>query len=182
MDRDYRRTARAGEWLAGRLGAVFRATPLAVTLKAMGRAEPALGHLAPSKFPAVDAFRPITSAPAWRGEALTGKRIIVCPEQGWGDQIMWGRYLPRLRDAGADVAVVCHPKLGRLFELAGFWTRAAHMDRPIPAGDYWTLFGMLPKLLGGPLPRADYLAFRRGEGGGIGIVPSGNPAHFNDLN
>lgn len=129
----------------------------------------------------VDVFSPVTRAPMWRGEDVAGKRVVVCPEQGWGDQIMWGRYLPLLRETGAEVVVVCHPKLARLFERLGFWTRPAMLDRPIPEGDYWTLFGALPRLLGG-IPPAEYLNIPLGRGGGVGVVPTGNPAHFNDAN
>lgn len=131
----------------------------------------------------VDLFRPITDAPPWHGEELSGKRIVVCPEQGWGDQIMWGRYLPCLREMGADVVVVCHPKIARLFERLGFTTRPALTDRPLPDGDYWTHFGQLPTLIhANRLPLAAYLSIPPGRGGGIGIVPTGNPSHFNDAN
>ncbi|HEY4370841.1 MAG TPA: glycosyltransferase family 9 protein [Burkholderiales bacterium] len=53
--------------------------------------------------------------PNWRGESLAGKKIVVFEEQGLGDSIMFGRYLPALIAQGARVAYVCRPELYALF-------------------------------------------------------------------
>jgi tetratricopeptide (TPR) repeat protein len=50
-------------------------------------------------------------APVWRGEDLTGKRIIVSPEQGLGDTVQFARYLPLLIERGARVAAVVQKSL-----------------------------------------------------------------------
>ena len=129
----------------------------------------------------IDVMKPITEAPEWSGEPLSGKRIVVCAEQGFGDQIMFGRYLPQLVDLGAEVVLSCHPKLARLFERAGYWTRACLQDRPIPDCDVWTVFGSLPRHVGGPLPAPDYLSLGVHRGGeGVGVVGVGSPLHTND--
>jgi hypothetical protein len=118
----------------------------------------------------IDLFHPITTMPEWAGEDPSGKRVVVCAEQGFGDQIMWGRYLGLLRDAGADVVVVCHPRLMRLFETLGFWTRPCFTDQPIPEGDYWTHFGSLPLRLGAfEPPEPNYFGLT-GSGGGVGVL------------
>ena len=126
-----------------------------------------------------NAFQPITSALRWAGEDLAGKRLVVCADQGWGDQIMAGRFLPELTVRGVEVIVACHPKLARLFERIGYWTRPATTDRPIPESDYWALFTDLAALVRSN-PPAEYLGFPITSGGGVGVVPNGNPVHWND--
>ena len=55
--------------------------------------------------------------PRWEGEDLTGKKIIVLPEQGFGDAILMARYLPGLKERGAEeVAMVVKKPLQRLFK------------------------------------------------------------------
>src|SRR4051794_13432513 len=93
-----------------------------------------------------------TTSPPWGGQNPPGKRIAVCAEQGFGDQIMFGRWLPLLIAAGADVLVVCHPALEKLFGLLGVETAIARTDRPLPACDYWVHFGSLPLALKVPRP------------------------------
>ena len=53
--------------------------------------------------------------PNWRGEPLAGKRILVIEEQGFGDCIMFGRYLPELIKRGARIRYVCRPAIYPLF-------------------------------------------------------------------
>lgn len=45
--------------------------------------------------------------PVWNGEPIAGKRILVFDEQGIGDCVMFGRYLPMLAERGANVVYVC---------------------------------------------------------------------------
>ena len=56
--------------------------------------------------------KPILPFAEWRGEDLTDKKILVWPEQGLGDKIMFARYLPMLC---GEVTVLCEPALVRLF-------------------------------------------------------------------
>src|SRR5207302_1917651 len=51
----------------------------------------------------------------WQGEPLTGKTILVYPEQGLGDEIMYGSCIPELMARARHVAVECDHKLGALF-------------------------------------------------------------------
>lgn len=122
--------------------------------------------------PGLTIFRPTTTAREWRGEDLRGKRLAVCPEQGFGDQIMWGRYLPLLAAAGAELLIVSHPRLMRLFETLGYRTWPAYTDRPIPQSDFWAHFGSVPLHLGGQSPpAAHYLHIASaGADGGIGVL------------
>jgi hypothetical protein len=52
--------------------------------------------------------------PAWSGEPLRGTLLVV-GEQGFGDAIQWGRFLPRLQGRAERVVVAVHPRLHWLF-------------------------------------------------------------------
>ena len=41
-------------------------------------------------------FAPDTSSPEWQGDPVVRKHLVVCGEQGFGDQIQFARYLPEL--------------------------------------------------------------------------------------
>ncbi|MCA1774199.1 MAG: tetratricopeptide repeat protein [Loktanella sp.] len=75
--------------------------------------------------------------PEWQGEPLDGKTLLVLPEQGFGDALLFARFLPVLRDIGGKVHFVCEKPLARLFDgLSG----ADHIKvghRRAEAGDYW---------------------------------------------
>src|SRR5262249_44717532 len=49
--------------------------------------------------------------PEWIGEDLAGKRLAVIGEQGFGDQIMFARFVEPLRARGAEVRLVCGAEL-----------------------------------------------------------------------
>lgn len=114
------------------------------------------------------------SRPEWRGEPLAGKRLLIWPEQGFGDQIQMMRFLPRL---GCGIVMVCMPQLMRLFAPlpADLVAHAAQLAEP--AYDYWTLPQSLPLWLGvggQDLATAPYLAGTATRRGGVGVVWRGN--------
>ena len=53
-------------------------------------------------------------AEPWNGEALDGKSLIVWNEQGFGDAIMYARYLEDLSGRASKLTVMCEPTLHRL--------------------------------------------------------------------
>jgi tetratricopeptide (TPR) repeat protein len=57
----------------------------------------------------------VIDAPRWDGEDLGGRSILVYAEQGLGDTIQFARFLPLLRDRGAEVAFLVPENLRRLF-------------------------------------------------------------------
>jgi tetratricopeptide (TPR) repeat protein len=121
-------------------------------------------------------FAPDGPTPEWRGEPIAGKRIVVCAEQGYGDQIMFARYLEPLGAAGAEVVVGCNRVIGPLFAGAGLPIApftARH--RALPPCDYWVLEGSLPLRLGLPEPPPPPRLTAAPRGGeGIGVVPTGS--------
>jgi tetratricopeptide (TPR) repeat protein len=53
--------------------------------------------------------------PEWQGEPLAGKSILVYPEQGLGDEIMFSACIPPLAGQARHVALECDPRLEALF-------------------------------------------------------------------
>jgi hypothetical protein len=112
--------------------------------------------------------------PEWRGESLQGRRIVVFGEQGFGDQIMFARFLPELERHGAEAIFLASPEVAPLFPSAvsAFRTSA-------PA-DYWAHLGSLPLWLHrGAIPPPADLRLALSGGGGVGVVPSGSANHRN---
>ncbi|MDG2243563.1 MAG: tetratricopeptide repeat protein [Rhodospirillaceae bacterium] len=54
--------------------------------------------------------------PAWRGEDLAEKTILVWSEQGVGDEIVYASMIPDLISAAKHVVIQCEPRLVPLFE------------------------------------------------------------------
>jgi hypothetical protein len=135
----------------------------------------------------LDLVPPAAGYPEWRGEPLAGRRIVVLAEQGFGDQLMFARYLPLLSAQGAEVAVACDPRgLARLYEAAGYATQPyLRPGQPLRLADCWIYACSLPLRLGvAAPPAADWLRLGGGQdtgrGAGTGVVARGNPDHQND--
>jgi tetratricopeptide (TPR) repeat protein len=140
------------------------------------------------------------SLPQWQGESLQGRALLVWQEDGLGDMIQFGRYLPLLKAAGASrIGVVCAPSLHRLLaNVDGVDTLLTHDAALEQTGEYdcWTSLLSAPTHLRTSLstiPAANYLhgdpqraAYWRDRlahlppGPRIGLVWKGNPRHHND--
>lgn len=65
----------------------------------------------------------VTDKPMWQGENLHCVRLLITAEQGWGDQIMFARYVPWLKERVPFATIIyrCDPSLhllmGGLFKL-----------------------------------------------------------------
>jgi len=60
----------------------------------------------------------MVNAPRWNGEDLAGKRILVCGEQGLGDELMFANVLPDLQRAVGDTGkllIAVDPRLVATF-------------------------------------------------------------------
>ncbi|MDT8344730.1 MAG: hypothetical protein RQ752_09895, partial [Thermohalobaculum sp.] len=85
----------------------------------------------------------------WQGEDAAGKRVLVLPEQGFGDAILASRFLPGLVARGAEVTMMVKPPLARL--LAGLPDiRMVGEVRRTGSYDLWTPNMSLPHLVGLP--------------------------------
>jgi tetratricopeptide (TPR) repeat protein len=54
------------------------------------------------------------SQPIWDGGDLAGKRILLYPEQGFGDVIQFARYIPMVAKLGGQIILESFNELGRL--------------------------------------------------------------------
>ena len=85
--------------------------------------------------------------PQWQGEPLYGKSLMIWPEQGFGDEIQFARYIPLLKDLGAShITLVCKPPLQTLFKtLKGVELVIPQPEAAsLPLHDYWALSMSLP--------------------------------------
>lgn len=55
------------------------------------------------------------SQPRWDGSPIAGKRILIHPEQGFGDSIQCIRFLPQVADRGGEIVLATPPELRELF-------------------------------------------------------------------
>lgn len=144
--------------------------------------------------------KPRLPYPQWKGQALTGKSLVLWPEQGHGDEIQFCRYIAVIKKLGAkSITLVCKQPLKRLFlSLDGADAVVAQEDAAtLPPHDYWALLhsvmlycgttldsipASLPYLQA-PIERIDYWASRLpARGMRIGLVWKGANRHKNDAN
>ncbi len=151
-------------------------------------------------YPGRQSIPPNLPFPQWQGQPLSGKSILIWPEQGFGDEIQFARYVPLLKNRGVShITLVCKPPLKALLEsLPGAdkvitQTEAASL----PLHDYWTFSMSLPLHFattvetipaGLPyldVPRETLERWRqRLPAGGlkVGLVWKGSALHSNDVN
>jgi len=53
--------------------------------------------------------------PQWKGEPLDGKTILVCAEQGLGDEILFASIIPEIIGESKHCVIECNPKLEKLY-------------------------------------------------------------------
>ena len=90
--------------------------------------------------------------PLWNGEDLNGKTIFIQGEQGFGDRILFHRYVYWLKDKWPEVKILylCEPKLHNLFWELKLATGLEFVpDKvPWPEADYGQYLLNLPALHG----------------------------------
>ncbi|MBC7563761.1 MAG: hypothetical protein H7305_12695 [Gemmatimonadaceae bacterium] len=90
----------------------------------------------------------LPASPRWNGAPLHGAHILVCGEQGLGDQVQFARWVPALRDAGAGhVTLHCAPALVRLLNGVRGVDAVVASSTPAPAHDVHVDIMSLPHLL-----------------------------------
>ncbi len=137
------------------------------------------------------------SSPAWRGEPLGGKRLLIHTDQGLGDTLMFCRYLPLVQDYGGHVIFQCQPETHSLLhQFAG--VTLVSTDEPLPEHDLQCWLMSLPHYFGttlktlpvavnylrvDPKKAADWRErLPKNDQLKIGVVWAGNPRHTNDAN
>lgn len=112
--------------------------------------------------------------PTWDGVS-SGTSICVLSEQGLGDKIMFGRYLPLLRAYFSEVNIQCHPSLNCLFPSYNP-SPVAHGSVSIPICSLARIFGVIG-------PHLDYSGVATSfSSPSIGVCWSGSTTHVNNRN
>lgn len=84
--------------------------------------------------------RPVRTAAQWNGEPIEGKRILLYPEQGRGDEMNFIRVAHVLSDAGARVVVQCDHAMIPLFTSARGVELLLPMGAAAPPVDFHASF------------------------------------------
>lgn len=85
--------------------------------------------------------------PRWLGEEFRGKRLIVHPEQGFGDTILSTRFLPLVKARGGEVCLLAKAPLMRLFQTLEGVDRVLPLEEATPKMDYACSLLDLPRIL-----------------------------------
>lgn len=134
--------------------------------------------------------------PAWQGEALEGKSILLYPEAGagLGDTLQFVRYAPLVAERGGRVIIECQEPLLRLLRRVEGIEKVVVTGGALPTFDVQASLLSLPHILGTTLetiPNAiPYLAASKRPSFHIpvpenthlkvGLVWGGNPEHLQD--
>jgi hypothetical protein len=86
--------------------------------------------------------------PAWNGQDPAGKRLLLYPEQGLVDALMFVRYARLLHARGARLYVLCQTALRDLFRQCEYLAAVVGEGEPLPAFDWHCPFASLPHFLG----------------------------------
>jgi tetratricopeptide (TPR) repeat protein len=90
--------------------------------------------------------------PAWGGEPIAGKRILLYPEQGLSDVLLFVRFARELKRRGATAIVLCQALLKALLAGLPFVDQAvAEGEEKLPDFDVHASMVSLPHLCGGDL-------------------------------
>jgi tetratricopeptide (TPR) repeat protein len=132
--------------------------------------------------------------PLWRGDAdLAGRTILLYAEQGFGDTMMFARYVPLVARRGARVVLEVQPRLATLFQGLEGVAQLVAGGEPLPEFDLQCPLPSLPLAFGttrqnvpAPIPYSagagpggtDWNAMLAGVSRPqVGIVWSGNPGY-----
>lgn len=143
--------------------------------------------------------RPDYGRSLWGGSATRGKHLLLYPDQGLGDTLMFARFVPRVAAMGLTVHLRVQPELKAVLETLEGPASLHGPEDPLPEFDLHAALPSLPRLLkvAGPaeLPwTGPYLgvparvghraeldaALGAAAGLKVGLVWRGNRAHGHD--
>jgi hypothetical protein len=82
--------------------------------------------------------------PAWDGRSFVGKTLLLHYEQGFGDTLMFLRYLPKVKALGGRVLLVVQPSLAALATTCAGADEVIPHGNPLPAFDCYLSLLSLP--------------------------------------
>ncbi len=170
----------------------------ALTLATAGRSREAWPHHEFRwGYPPLVRLRAGFPKPAWSGQDLRGKTILLRAEQGLGDTVQFLRYAPWLKCLGATVIARVQAPLIRLAKGCYGVDRILDKDEPTPDWDFYCHPMSLPAVFGteldtipshGPYLRVDSDVqrewaprFPATDRLRVGLVWAGSPEHQRDL-
>ncbi|MBF0450623.1 MAG: tetratricopeptide repeat protein [Candidatus Magnetomorum sp.] len=134
----------------------------------------------------------------WDGSPFPKKRLLLYPEQGYGDVIQFIRYLPEIKKRGGTIILETHPHLVRLCESIQYFDHIIVHGEALPPVDYHASIASLPCIfettldtipsdmpyLFPPEPEKAILVqtIQMMEGFRVGIAWAGSPVHKDDKN
>ena len=92
--------------------------------------------------------------PVWTGDDIKGKRILLYPEQGLADVLLFVRYARELKRRGASVLVLCQALLKELLVRLDYLDGVIAEGEQLPEFDLHASLLSLPHLCGVDVPAA----------------------------
>lgn len=86
--------------------------------------------------------------PRWHGQLLAGKTILVYAEQGFGDALMFGRYIPLLAQQGGEITLEVQQPLMRLLSKIPGVSKVVKKTPTPPLTDFHIPLLSLPHIFG----------------------------------
>jgi hypothetical protein len=151
------------------------------------------------RLPDVPPLMPKTDKPQWDGKPMDGTLVLIA-DQGFGDAIQFGRYIPWAAERAENLVIACSKDLKPLLAQLNPGMRLTNEWKDISAFDAWVPLTGLPRLAETTsiaaipaevpylMPKPERVArwkaqldtltpagLRR-----IGVVWAGRPAHKND--
>jgi hypothetical protein len=137
------------------------------------------------------AFWQMRTGPLFTGKLADwrGKTVLLRCEQGWGDTIMFSRYIPLVAEVAAEVIVQAPPPVYRLMQRVDGVSRLYGINDVTPLYDYENSLMSLPGMFGTtpdtcPLPTDFKVPLATKPGGFLGKLPvkvgfcwQGGPRH-----
>lgn len=96
--------------------------------------------------PAESKAQRIFGPPAWRGGAFEGKSLLLWAEQGFGDTLMFVRYLPLVKALGGTVILEAQPALRSVVATCPGADAVIPRGAPLPHFDLQASLMSLPRL------------------------------------
>jgi tetratricopeptide (TPR) repeat protein len=133
--------------------------------------------------------------PTWQGQDLANKSILIRAEQGVGDVVQFARFLPAIKQLGANVLFQGRDGMEELTNRFLGVDKVINTGEPLPHFDYYTNLMSLPRYFGedpARFPAAEkYIQIDAGAASAfrarldpeelsVGIVWAGNPTHQQD--
>mgnify|MGYP001296865653 FL=1 len=132
---------------------------------------------------AFQSIQPPPGARLWAGEPLSGERVLLVPEQGFGDFIQFARFIPLVIARGGRPVLATPAPLRDLFAAQGWDAEIADGDASAPLWCPMMSLGAALSIGPDDLTGAAYLkapTVAAGDGFRVGLAWAGNPTHRRD--